>query len=321
MMTEVYGETLSKAIYNIDNTEMKKKQEEEEKAEKEESRRKLSKAKEEVELLKKEISTVGFNTTNINQLKIKVDIEIFKNSRIEEIRWNPKLSSQLEADRAVEEVHQILDTQIVAIEKDVKTIYEDAIKKANQIHQKLNHQLEKFDIEGLFKIGTIDFTKSVMFQDYLKVDSVGQLSSKILEETIKVRRCNPIKDESYPFYSFIKKFKQKKAPQTITEMKTVYDISFIEEDIGNLRKEFDKLYDTIIENGDEYIQAINKEVCARFDNIFVLMDDFKEELIRREDLIKKLVKDKEQAIKVKNENEVKIAWLSNIVFCIEAANS
>lgn len=313
--TEYYQRTLAEAVEMAVNMELKKKDAQKEEIEKRKRKETLEKAKQDIGKANEEIETIAFDESGILKLKRYVQSDLFTPKEIQ--KFKKTYPSESEARAVVQTIETMLQSAFQEIENEFSAILKKEESKAQELVRKLNATLEKLKQDKVFELNGFDFTKTVAYQNYLKANSVDDLSSQIEEKITSIP--NPQKAISYGWWQFIKKGQQRKAPDKID--KTSYKIDFVLLKLDTLKITFNSLCDDMRTIFMAYIECLKGEIIKRQDNILELVGQSQAELEMQMAEINKISNDAVAVEKEKQQVEGNLQWIARLTQSIESVIS
>lgn len=276
-MTEYEDERLQKRIDDMGKGISEREEVERAKEEQEKIKEKLVLLKKEVEKQKQRILEIFFDKNKFSQIREDLDLEIENEPDVIKVREQDNKYSKKEVDELAESIDRIFGTAFdKAISKfEALTLgYKNSLDDICTALKAIAEELESGDT---YTFEGYSFSKS------LGVDKINRIDVNTLRKRVEntkdtvyedraVYKRNPIKDETYKWWQFIKKHKQAKAAETIFDHmekvgKDIYTAEPLQSYIDDTLADFRSL---CIETADNYssdIEAMKEQALKMANDI------------------------------------------------------
>ncbi|MBQ8624552.1 MAG: dynamin family protein [Agathobacter sp.] len=276
-MTEYEDERLQKRIDDMGKGISEREEVERAKEEQEKIKEKLVLLKKEVEKQKQRILEIFFDKNKFSQIRQDLDVEIENEPDVIKVRKQDNKYSKKEVDELAESIDRIFGTAFdKAISKfEALTLgYKNSLDDICTALKAIAEELESGDT---YTFEGYSFSKSLGVEKINRID-VNTLRKRVentkdtVYEDRAVYKRNPIKDETYKWWQFIKKHKQAKAAETIFDhmekvSKDVYTAEPLQSYIDDTLADFRSLCTETADNYSSDIEAMKEQALKMANDI------------------------------------------------------
>lgn len=233
---------------------------------------------------------------------------------LHDIKNQPAFPTQAAADARLAEILQKIDTQTEDIDKEVNKCATEHQATIQEVIDNVNQCVEQLKNSGVLVVDGINVADTVTFQVISEELRAQMQAAKVLEKSRKISERNPEKNIAYPWYRFIKRIRQAKAPETISRTQNEYFIPVddLQKMLEDWDSEFGKICYQSANQAEEQLQETKEKAKEILNAIERAVEDAGKRIASMRENLRQLSKKVNEYEREKDMYERDAKYLKNV---------